>query len=182
MLYTTLDLFLAEIIGIGTALVMNHLLAKKDRRGWFFYLLTSIAFVYLLAFKDSWMSVCNQTMMGILAIKNYYLFYQPQHKWHRYFDWLTYLVFLYSLTWISGFDGKSLSEVALWITIIGKTLLLGKMKIGGWYFQIVQNMLSIAFGWYRNMYLYVIESAIFTIQGIYGLLQWKKQQSINQET
>ncbi len=173
MLYTTLDLFIAEAINVFSAIAMYHLLAKKNKVGWLFYLLSSIALVYVLWFKDSWMSVWNQSMMGVLAIKNYFLFHHPENKWHGFFDWLTVGIFIFSLTLLPDLGGKSLSELILWITIIFKTILLGKKKIGGWYFQIIQQMISIVFGLYRDIYLYVIKSIIFTLQGIYGFWKWK---------
>ncbi|NJN77899.1 MAG: hypothetical protein HC803_05845, partial [Saprospiraceae bacterium] len=46
MLYTTLDLFLAELLSILAALVMNQLLANKDKNGWLF-LLAFFGFVTL---------------------------------------------------------------------------------------------------------------------------------------
>lgn len=173
MLYTTLDLFIAEVINIISAIVMYRLLADKNRVGWLYYLISSVALIYLLWFKDSWMSVWNQGMMAVLAIKNYFLFDTPKSKWHRYFDGMTVVVFLCSLSLVQGLDGKSISELLLWITIVGKTILLGKKNIGGWYFQIFQQVISIFFGLYRNIYVYVLKSLVFAIQGVYGFLKWK---------
>lgn len=174
LLYTTPDLFIAEVINVLSAIVMYQLLANKNKTGWLYYLVSSVALIYLLWFKDSWMSVWNQSMMAVLAIKNYFLFHIPESKWHRYFDWLALAVFFFSLSLIQGLDGKSLSELLLWITIVGKTILLGKKNIGGWYLQIIQQVISIFFGLYRNIYLYVLKSVIFVIQGIYGFLKWRK--------
>lgn len=172
MLYTSLDLFIAELISVFASFLMYHLLADKNRVGWLFYWLASVAIIYVLWFKDSYMSVCNQSMMAILAIKNYFWFHHPQHQLHRYLDRLTLVVFLGSLYFINGWNGKAISELILWIGIIGKTLLLGKKSIGGWYFQIFQQLVSIVFGLYREIYMFVLKSIIFTIQGIYGVWKW----------
>lgn len=174
LLYTTPDLLAAEAINVIAAIAMYHLLAKKKRVGWMFYLVSSIALIYLLAFKDSWMSVVNQSMMGVLAIKNYFLFDRPNHKLHKWGNGVTLVVFGCSFVFITGWDGKSISEVLLWSAIITKTLLLGKRKVGGWYFQILQQLLSIVFGLYRDIYLYILKGIFFALQGIWGLLKWKK--------
>lgn len=173
-MYTSLDLFIAELLGVSASLVMNQLLANKNKNGWLFYFFSSIMLIYVLVFKDSWMSVINQSMMGILGIKNYYLFQYPKHRLHRYFDRMAIVVFLFSLYFLNGFNGKSLSEFLLWLSIMAKTILLGKNNIKGWHFQIIQQIISIVFGWYREIYLYIIKSIIFTFQGIYGLWKWKK--------
>ena len=173
MLYTTPDLFIAEALNAVTAVATYWLLAEKNRNGWISYLISSFALIYLLAFKESWMTVINQSMMAILAIKNYFYFHREGHKVHRYFEWLTLGVFGVSLLWMNGWDGKGLSELLLWVAIIGKTLLLGKKNIGGWYFQIVQQALSIVFGLYREIYLYVAKGAFFALQGVYGYWRWR---------
>jgi|GEM_PF-1921603 hypothetical protein len=175
-MYTSIDLFLAELLSVLTAFVMNQLLANKNKNGWLFYVLSSVTLIYVLIFKDSWMSVTNQTMMVVLGIKNFVLFHTPEHKWHRQFDRLAIVVFFGSLFFLRGFDGKSLSELVLWMAILGKTIFLGKNNIKGWHFQILQQLLSIIFGWYRGIYIYIIKSIIFTFQGIYGLWKWRKME------
>ena len=174
LLYAPPDLMIAEIINIVGAVATYHLLAKKNKNGWLFYLLGSFGLIYLLWFKDSHLSVVNQCMMVVLGIKNYFYFDRPTHKLHPYFDKLAIAVFLGSLFLINGLDGKSISEVLLWTAIIGKTILLGKENTKGWYFQIIQQLLSIVFGLYRDIYMYVIKGLAFAIQGIWGLLKWKK--------
>jgi uncharacterized membrane protein len=173
-MYTSIDLFLAELLSVLTAFVMNQLLANKNKTGWLFYVLSSVTLIYVLVFKDSWMSVTNQIMMAVLGIKNYILFDTPTHKLHRQLNNFSIAVFFVSLLFLKGFDGKSLSELVLWIAIIGKTIFLGKNNIKGWHFQILQQLLSIVFGWYRGIYIYIFKSIIFTFQGIYGLWKWRK--------
>ena len=174
LLYASPDLLIAEGVNVVSAIIMYHMLGKKNKKGWLFYLISSVALVYLLWFKDSYMSVVNQSMMGILAVKNYFYFEKPEHKIHRIFNWITGVVFAGSLVFIQTLDGKSISELLLWSAIIAKTLLLGKRKTGGWYFQILQQLISIVFGLYRDIYLYVIKGIAFALQGIWGLLKWKK--------
>lgn len=100
-MYTSIDLFLAELLSVIAALLMNQLLANKNKNGWLFYFFSSITLIYVLIFKDSWMSVINQSMMAVLAIKNYFLFQKPDHRWHRYLNQLTIVVFFASLFHLS---------------------------------------------------------------------------------
>ena len=174
LLYAPIDVVIAEFIGISAVLVMNHLLAKKDRNGWLYYFISSLFIIYVLLFKDSLMSIINQSMMAILAIKNYYFFTNPNHQYHQYFNQISIIVFIISLLFMNSFDGKYLSELLLWGFIIARTIFLGKNHISGWIFQILQCITSIAFGLYRDMFLYVIVGFIFTIQSIYGYWKWKE--------
>ncbi|MFK7948462.1 MAG: nicotinamide mononucleotide transporter [Saprospiraceae bacterium] len=174
MIYTSLDLLIAELLNVIGAITMYQMLAHKNKNGWLVYFLSSLALIYVLHFKDSWISVINQSMMAILALKNYYLFHQIENKWHSIFDKLTIIVFLGSLYFLNGFDGKSISELVLWCMIITKTILLGKKNDKGWIFQILQQAVSIIFGLYRGLYIYVFKSIIFTFQGIYGYWKWRK--------
>lgn len=174
MLYTTPDLFFAEVINVVGAVLTYGLLAEKKRAGWLFYLLSSIALIYVLAHKESWMTVINQSMMGVLAIKNFFYFHRPESRWHRPFEWLTLLVFLASFSMIGQLDGKAISEIVLWTAIIAKTILLGKKNILGWHFQVLQQSLSVVFGLYREIYLYVLKGAFFALHGIWGYFRWRK--------
>lgn len=174
LLYAPIDIVLAEFLGLSAVFVMNHLLAKKNKNAWLYYFVSSLLIIYVLYFKDSWMSIINQSMMAILALKNYQYFNNPNHKSHQYFNNLSIIIFVISLLFLNAFDGKTLSELLLWSFIIARTIFLGKNHISGWIFQILQFISSIAFGFYREMYLYVIVGIIFTIQSIYGYWQWKK--------
>jgi len=172
MMYTTLPLFIAEVINVFAAIATYWLLAKKHQSGWLFYFLSSIALIYIFWTKGAWITVLNQSMMGVLAIKNYFLFHRPTHSLHRHFEKLTIGVFLISLAFFQGFSWKNISELILWMLIIGKTVLLGKQHIWGWHFQIIQQLVSIIFGWYQQIYLYTFKSVLFTIQGVYGYWKW----------
>ncbi len=174
MLYTSLDLLIAELISVLTSVVMYRMLANKDRRGWLMYFISSIAMIYVLCFKDSWMSVVNQSMMMVLSLKNYYLFDKQESKGHFYLDRLSLVVFVLSLPLLNGWNGKAASEFLLWGMIIVRTLLLGKNNIKGWIFQILQQVLSVIFGLYRDMYIYIFKSILFAIQGVYGYWKWKR--------
>ncbi|MFK7948461.1 MAG: nicotinamide mononucleotide transporter [Saprospiraceae bacterium] len=174
LLYASIDIVIAEFLGLSAVFVMNHLLAKKNKNGWLFYFVSSLLIIYVFLFKDSLMSIINQSMMAILALKNYYYFNNSSHKYHQYFNRISIFVFIVSLLFINSLDGKSLSELLLWSFIIARTIFLGKNHISGWLFQILQCLTSIAFGLYRDMFLYVIVGFIFTIQSIYGYYQWQK--------
>ncbi|MEM0996462.1 MAG: nicotinamide mononucleotide transporter [Bacteroidota bacterium] len=168
------ELFVAEMVNVFAALLTYWALGNKKRYGWLFYLVSSIALVYVLWHKNSMMSVINQGMMSILAIKNFFLFHKPKSKIHRSFESLTFAIFLSSFALIRGWDGRAISEVLLWSAIIGKTLLLGKKNTSGWYFQLLQQALSIIFGLYQEIYLYALKGAVFVLQGIWGLRQWRR--------
>lgn len=178
MLYTSPDLFIAEIITVITGFIFNYELAEGRRRSWWWYFGCCIAMVYLMWYKESWVTVINQSAMAVLAIKNYLLFDKQESDWHKRFDYASIGVYLLSLLAVQTWNGSSISEVILWGLIIGRTILWGKKEIKGWYWLILQQLMSIVFGLYRGIYLYIFTSILQLFQGIYGWWKWKKDEAI----
>lgn len=181
MLYTQADLFIAEIITVLTSFIFNYELAQGRRRSWCWYFICSVSMVYLMWHKDSPMTVLNQSMMAVLALKNYTLFDNQTSPWHKTFDRISIFIYVLSLWTIRTFDGSSISEAILWSLIIGRTILWGKKEVKGWYWLIFQQIVAIVFGLYRGIYLYILTSILQLFQGVYGWWKWKGQSLDNLE-
>ena len=165
---------LIEAFGVTASFVMYHLLALKKREGWLVYVAASFAIIYLMIMKDSWITVINQLMMIVLGFKNYFVFGQSkQPLYGKALDWLSLPVYLGSFFLLKDFSFGSITEVLMWGVIIAKTLTLGKGQSNGWIWQILQQILSIVFGWQREIYLYVLKSVFQLLQGVWGYWRWR---------
>jgi hypothetical protein len=71
----------------------------------------------------------------------------------------------------------ALAEVALWTSIIFKTITLGRGHASGWQWQMAQQAMSIVFGMQREVYIYVIKSIVQLMQAVWGYWQWRKSEA-----
>lgn len=163
-----------EILSFVLAIWQNHLLAHKKRHAWWLYFIFSIVTVYLFYLKSSYITVINQSYLGISALYPWFYWHSKNNNVQQWLNKIGWVFLWGSLLLFRWNDLWDWFEIASWFCIYMKNNLTRTDNATGWIYMIAQKVITIIFNILRVNYVIALRNFIQLGQAIYGYKKWKK--------
>jgi nicotinamide mononucleotide transporter len=177
---------LLEAIGTVTAVVYLLLIAHRKRIAWFFYIVSSLAFIPVFFSAKLYGDAALQVFfvgMGVVAWRSWGRIAEREI---RVVSWatLTHLIVTLSVGFLSAFVGQLLwrytdaglfayADAFILVGSVVATFLTIARVVENWWYWLVINLTTVVVYGLKSIWIACGLATIYSVLSVYGLWQWR---------